>query len=423
MNLAVFLPDIQTMPYFEKQKYEALKSVYSSLTQDEIHFYDIPENPSGASLAKLLVELEQKKISKIIFLPFRDYAFVFVQELLTLLPQDFGFIFHLDGNFIFDSIAWSDLEKYLKHKSVKFICASKSQQALVQRFMESSSKVELLQPYLNLADTEVCQAKIEKLRLSHGVESDELVFLCSGPMQRQRYTLELSKVFLKLTEQLNIKVHLWLLGEFDDTGIPLVGKTQLPFEYYQQWTDLKLLFHNNKRVKLFDPDGLNDISLYFQASDIAVNLSTADNEDFNYQALYSSLNGLPLILSSWGSHFEFAQMSSTNFISLNSTSPFHSPNMNLCAKEIMKISLQTKRLTPDQRIKLKNLAMKYFSVDASIKQLESILNSKDVFEKFNPLFDKVCRSFARNPYAPFVDASSFGAYNPLYKNVYEPYFS
>ncbi len=421
MKIAVFSPKFSELGTFNSQKFLILKSQYDQLGH-EVSYFDYPDFSCEEILQELVSKMTSSGFDKIAFMPFKDSSFVFVREFISRLKLSVSIVFHLDGNFIFHSLKWSKLEPTLKDRTIELVCSSESQRKLIQRFLPSNYTVELLSPSLSAKPILYDAKTIEELRSKYCVSEDDVIFICTGSMERQKYILELSKVFFKLSEQLNIKAHLWLVGEFNDTGIPLAGRSQLPFEYYQQWTNLESVFGENLKLRFFDSPTDQNLDLYYQCSDFYLNLSTIDNDDFNYDVLEAYRNGLDLILSSWGSHLDFNVVDSTKQVPLNLDAPFLHPNMNAFAKLFITSSLHSKRLSKDRRLERIGKSLEHFSIDKSLKQLASILASRKVFPGFNDELDKVCDSFEKNPYAPFVDIASLGAYNQTYKNIYASYF-
>lgn len=415
LKLAIFEPDQRTLDSLDSEKYDFYKELYQS---DE-----------SFKCTSFLLNADKSEFKEIfdqyIFLPIKTSSFKSVKAYLKNIPLKASIIFHLDGQFIFQTKFWKDLSFDIKNRNVKFVVASKSHQKLVQTMLVNINEVFHLPLSLTkkLSLSAFENDKIETFRNELGVNSDEIVFLYHGPITRQSNLLELTRLVIKLRTLLNLKIHLWVYGRFDDIAVPLLGKTQLNYEYFQQWQMIVDSLDAQSFVRYFgEQEDVNE-KLVIDSSDWGVFPTSIDSEDFNFSALKLLSMGLPLVLSEWGSHFEFNFPDYLKHVSLVKDSPFHQVNLNNCAKILISLVQENNKLSQDQRTSLKQDVIAQYDKLASRDQLSAIFNANFNFTQFSEDFIKVEKSFDQNPYAPFVDVSTFGSYNLQFKTIYESYYS
>lgn len=412
MKLAIFEPDQRTLSSLDQEKYKILKDIYLNDKSSTNSTFTLTATQQD------LIEIHDQYI----FLPLKLTSFVLVEKILKTIPTKSSIIFHLDGEFVFQCKEWMSLLKTLKGRNIKFVTSSMSHQKLVQSLLGDNNKVFHLpvsiQPLIE-TNSEI----IRKFRTDLNVLEEDFVFLYNGPITRQSNILELTRMIIKLRSQLHLKIHLWIYGEFDDIAMPLIGKTQLNFEYYQQWKMMVDTFEAHDYIKYLGEAEELDEKGIIAASDWGIYPTAIDSQDFNFSALKFLSHGLPTILSDWGSHFEFISHDYIKRVSLVNDSPFHQVDINDCAKTIIKIVQNNDKKTKSQRDSLTQDILAKFSSDQNLQVIGQIFSARESFLGFSDLFLKAEKAFEFNPYAPFVDVSSFGSYNSNFKIIYESYIN
>lgn len=414
MKLAIFEPLQESQNSIEVDKYKILKNSYENDQSFDCSFFPI-------SIPKSFSDNKNQLFEHYIFLPLKDWCFDWLKILLKSIPHHSSLIFHLDGYFIFHAQKWSDLIPLLKGRKVKFVVTSTSHQELVKSLVGDNNEVSLMPVVPSHSFVLNDSDKILSFREKLSISCDEFVFLYHGPLTRQSNLLELTRLIIKLRSQLHLKIHLWVYGQFDDLAMPLIGKTQLNFEFYQQWKMMVDSFEAGDYIRYLGEQEDVDECAVISSSDWGIFATAIDSEDFNFFAHKLMAQGLPLILSQWGPHFDYKHSDFIKKIPLLTDSPFHQVDFNSLAKLLISLVQTKDKRSVSQRNTFihNNRSNERFDNESELRG--SLLRNNNIFSGFSELFLKVEESFEQNPYAPFVDIASFGAYNSIFKTIYEPY--
>tara|TARA_R110000868_G_scaffold180754_1_gene421410 strand:+ start:7111 stop:8331 length:1221 start_codon:yes stop_codon:yes gene_type:complete len=379
------------------------KQIYSFSESDQ--YLDI------RNLAKVIIEQD---FERVIFLSTSSIVFNYI-DLLVQLGYCGSFIFHVDENFVASSKQWIKLSDLDCH----FVCSSNRQLEFVRSFLSEPAQASLLSPVVK-KNIELVAAS--KLRKKMNIADDELVLLYHGDLSRQQHIIELTSLVLKFCAQISPKVNLWLCGQFKDVGIPLVGKTELEYEHYQSWLQLcRESPYGHKVVHLgeVESDQLADL---YAGADWGVFLGSDPAVDFDHAALCALSHGLPCVLSDWAGHSDLVFDGFVRTLPVK-VSGFHlSPDLKRFTKDLFLMLNKSSRSSSDVKSSCaKHYQTSFSSANASV-QLKKILNIKKPFKGFNLRMEQLAAAFERNPYAPFVDVTSYGGYNQEFEDIYASYF-
>ena len=413
MKLALLYAELSSSSRLESLQISQLIEGYKSLNHSS-KTYSLEPEIDYLNIRKICHSLIEQNTSHVIFLTKSAATFKIVEQ-LALLNFKGSFIFHLDGQFIFDAKEWSLLGKIKCH----FVCRSKKHLKFIQSFLQNKNQATLLSPV-----TEVASLKTTKreLRAKLNIGDDELVFLFVGNLARQQHVIELTSLMLKFCAQISPKINLWLSGQFKDEGIALVGKTELEFEHYQSW--LKLCHdspHGHKISYLGDLD-LPALQEVYAQADWGIFLGSDPAQDINPYALEALSHGLPCVLSNWGGHSDLDHEEYVRNLAVE-VKGFHlSPDLKRLTKDLFLMLNQGAKASSTNRTNCSKYYQEKFSSNFSTGDLEKILSKTDSFAGFTEQMDTLAAAFERNPYAPFVDVTSYGGYNQEFEEIYASYF-
>mgnify|MGYP003640130740 CR=1 FL=1 len=413
MKLALLHAELSSSSRLESLQISQLIEGYQSLNHPSQTFSLAPD-VDYLNIRKICSSLVDQKVDRIIFLTKSAATFKIIEQ-MSLIGFTGSFVFHLDGQFIFDAKEWGHLAKINCH----FVCRSKRSLELVKSFLKNKKQASLLGPVTEVVSLEKDNQKIrEKLKIAN----DELVFLFVGNISRQQHVIELTSLMLKFCAQISPKVNLWLCGQFKDEGIPLVGKTELEFEHYQSW--LKLCHdspHGHKIAYLGDLD-LPELQEVYAQADWGMFVGSDPAQDLDAHALEALSHGLPCVLSNWGGHSDLMHEKYVRSLAVE-VKGFHlSPDLKRLTKDLFLMLNQNVRPDDATRAACSKYYQDKFGTSFSPKVLEQILSQCDPFSGFNQQMITLAAAFERNPYAPFVDVTSYGGYNQEFEEIYASYF-
>lgn len=133
-----------------------------------------------------------------------------------------GIVVHVFGDFTLHSSEWSGVDFILKKRPLKFITASDSQRSLLSRFCAEKSLASLPFPVANNFSYD--GERRETIRKKWNVDVGQLVFLYTGRISTQKNVIEMIRAFDSANRQFNMNAKFVVCGEFDDLGIPFIGK-------------------------------------------------------------------------------------------------------------------------------------------------------------------------------------------------------
>lgn len=421
MKLALFLPDGNCLNEVEKKRFSSLVGAYESQVSLKLTKFTFPEELSLNQIDELAKTVNKGGFDALVFISSKPHPAAFLRRF-----TDLGFrndlIFHVDGNFTQDVLAWESLTAVLKMNKVKFITISQRHLLFVQSLFQNEKNVSYIPPSLDSSVVNNNYEPGELLRKQRGIKNNEWIFLYNGDLSRQKHIIELTSIFGRFISEINPNAQLWLNGKFDDQGIPYVGKSELSFEHFQQWQQVKNESAASDKIHYLGNLSGNELKPFLMAADWGVFPSTCNNEDFDFAALEALFSGLPCLLSDWGGNADLAHIKDTRLVPVKMENFHLSPDFTRLTKEIFLITTATKRPTVQEKTQRAQRIEKEFSLAKSSEQLLVELKLLSPFEGFTANMQKIARAYKRNAYAPFVDVSSFGGYNSEFEELYAPYF-
>lgn len=421
MKLALFLPASESTWQSCRQILKSLLALYDEQAGIEVDRYVLPQDASLDVIDALAKKVAGTKYDALVFPSHQPHPYSFLSR-YDLYDDSTALVFHCYGDFSIDARQWDRLSTIFKKRSVRFFAASTRQLKFLQTLMQDPSIVSYL-PFLPDVKTFRYQPGLgEKLRKERGINDDEWVFLYSGRLSRQKHILELTSVFDRFISQLYPKAQLWLAGEFDDLGIPYIGRTELAFEHYQHWHALRESSSAKDRIHYLGNLSASELASYAQAADCGVFASTHNDEDFGLAPLELLMCGTPCFLTDWGGYADFVEPLHTRTISIDMKNFLLAPDMGHLTKQLFVLTATTKRPSHHQREECASYYHSKFNQRELCKLLKHGLKKPAAFSGFSQNMERLVAALERNPYAPFVDVTSFGGYNKEFEELYAPYF-
>lgn len=417
----MFLPATENSWLSCRQILKSLVEVYEQGSTYQIDRYVLPEDSTLASMDALARQVSSTDYAALVFPSHRPHPHDFLVR-YNLYNQKTPLVFHAYGDFAVDARQWLRLDECFKTRPVRIFAASTRQQKFLQNLVSDPSSVSLL-PFLPDTETFKFQEGVgQQLRLERKVADDEWIFFYSGRLSRQKHILELTSVFDRFISQIFPKAQLWLAGEFDDLGIPYIGRSELPFEHYQHWLALKKQSKASDRIHYLGKLAPSELTRYAQAADWGIFASTHNDEDFGLAPLELLLAGTPCFLTDWGGYADFLGPGHTRTIPVDIKNFMLTPDMPRMTKELFVLTSTRKREEASARRARSDHYHGIFSQQKMAQELELGLNFKTNFAGFSENMERLVAAITRNPYAPFVDVASFGGYNKEFEDLYAPYF-
>lgn len=417
----MFLPATENSWLSCRQILKSLVELYEQGNAYQIDRYVLPEDATADVLDNLARQVSAGGYGALVFPSHRPHPYDFISRYSTY-NQTTPLVFHAYGDFAIDARQWARLESCFKTRSVRIYAASTRQQKFISNLVRDSACVELL-PFLPDDKNFVFKAGVgDELRKERGISDDEWVFFYSGRLSRQKHILELTSVFDRFISQIYPKAQLWLAGEFDDLGIPYIGRSELPFEHYQQWKSLVNASPAKNRIHYLGNLPSRELARYAQAADYGVFASTHNDEDFGMAPLEVLFSGTPCFLTDWGGYADFFSAGHTRTIPVDLRNFMLTPDLPRLTKELFVLTSTSQRDDHAKRAARSKHYHQLFSRDALAQKLQTSLVAKKTFAGFSESMKTLVSALNRNPYAPFVGVSSFGGYNTEFEELYASYF-
>ncbi|MCO4792570.1 MAG: glycosyltransferase family 4 protein [Bacteriovoracaceae bacterium] len=403
----------------ESSKWVSCRSITDNI---ETAYKDAYDNVStffiSESADKVQMFLEFKKIKDENFdlVAFIDHKptplNVFNSMEMAFSSYDPQVIIHVFGDFTLYSSEWSSVEKILKERPVKFVVASGAQKKLISHFVEDDSIVEI--PFPVHENFKFDSQKREKTRAKYNLKNEQ-VFLYTGRISSQKNVIELVKSFSSTKNQMGLDAKLLICGEFDDLGIPFLGKVMPEGSSIQNYyKELSRIEGSIEFLGNLEQDELIDL---YSAVDCFLSLSTHNDEDYGMSPAEALCSGLPCLLTSWGGYNSFAKMNSDNVktVSVNIEGDRLLPDLTNLRKQLMGSS----KLDNDGRKKLSDEMREILLPSKIGKVIKNNLENIKVFSGFKDELKKFSSCIELNPKAPF--RSGAGGYSDYYKKIYACY--
>lgn len=390
-----------------------LQDMYLKRFGEDVSIWTVPEEADKFAIYKTFQEVKEKKIDHIVFIDHKPTP----MNLIKYMDEAFGdyspkIIFHIFGDFTLFSPEWNAIDEILIKRPCHFIVASESQRKLLSQFVDSSNLSVIPFP---VSDEFIYKKEArEKTRSDLGLK-DEQLFIYTGRLSVQKNVIDLIKSFDSCVQQMGLNAKLLICGEFDDLGVPFLGKN-MPHGHFET-TFLSELNKTGSSIIYLGSKDHSELHNLYCASDTFVSLSAHNDEDYGMSPAEALSCGVPCILSGWGGFNSFHSYFSKNVSLVNMSIETETIAPDLV--QFRKLLLASKMLTELERESLSKDAQRMFGVTKGGEELTNLIPRVKEFNGFSPTFKKFSACFELNPKAPF--RSGLGGYSDLYKEIYKSY--
>lgn len=412
-----------------------LQETYKLLANKfELNWFQIPikylsdEIDRSCSHIKDLVEkLKNDRPDRIIFIDHLPNPAEILNNLSLLidLNQMPEVLIHVYGDFTYFSKDWLDLAPKLINHKVKFLTASASQKKILSFLCENSDVVEQFCFPVSSADFFYDSTARRKLREEYQIADQDIVILYSGRISLQKNVDILIKEYLKLNKSFNHKIHLWLVGAFDDMGAPFMGaETEEGYLYSKidrMLSGLPEKFIN--RIKFWglqDKHSLRDIK---SAADMFISLSLYHDEDYGMSPAEALACGLPTLLTDWGGYSSFASKTWRCQLVPVSITEFGLKIKTSAILEFFKTYLDS-YITDKDRKRWSDEFLGQFSIEKNSERLETIIKDKfNSFRGFNWAMSPLAQIYGKTSGNKSINAHASPSDKNFYYQIYKNYIS
>lgn len=407
-----------------------LEKVYRILFEkDEIVLIKVPQNFNRYNAYNIASEIKLKDIEQIFWLDHKPNAAILL-DALDRVYTNVSFEkkpklnIHLFGDFVLDCLGWQQVGVALANWPLHFFVASKKQQELVESFFVSDKKIVSVIPFpvdeksFYYDSTEGLRKKFrEKL----SVDENDLVLVYTGRISYQKNIEMLVKTFSTAQVLFQKKVHLWIIGEWDDILMPYSGKFGPLGSFYAQFNGTSEKYLNNN-IKFLGKLDSKQLLESYNAADMFISLSTYNDEDYGMSPAEAMSCGLPCLLSNWGGYSSFAEYSpKVNLVPVLFGNTRAQVNHDLARKSLIK-AVGELPLNSNDRNKASVKAQEKISLAGVSKLLATQLSQLEhgPVTDFSTEFLRLCVLSEMNPGSPFKNGKKLEL-SDFYKVVYARY--
>lgn len=339
------------------------------------------------------------------------------------------FIIHLFGDFSLYYSEWKKSAEFLEYFEVEFVAASDRQKILVDKFIKPHLKSHICPFPINEKEFHFKHDLRDQQRSFWGLKRDEVAYVFTGRLSRQKRIHQLINTFSKFIQSHNnTKAHLFLYGNFDNIGDHFVGIWETEGEYFRKVNRLyrSLPSKVQKRIHFMGAVPNNELKAVYHGADYLVNFSVHNDEDYGMSVAEALSCGLPVILTDWGG------LSSFNKVGIEGATHYIPVKIGKRGKliqtqkaeEILTTTYQENWAKDSQSYKEKRNALslkthQLFGINANSSIIKNLITSQSKkFNKFSPLLERVitAQSFNNTPY--ITDRKVI---NHLYREIYSSY--
>lgn len=217
---------------------------------------------------------------------------------------------HIYGNFTIRAKAWLQSEKLLRKFKIHFICASSRQKLLVGNFIKNSSQEISVCPFPVDCDDFFYSEELRVNTRHHlGIDKEESVLIFTGRICLQKNIDRLISEVAAAMSKSSKKYKLFIVGNYDDTGLPyFMASNHKLGTYYQKLnkTLISLDSHISEKIFFLGTKTASELNALYNAADAFLSLSLYHDEDFGMSPAEALICGLPVVLSDWGGYSDFA---------------------------------------------------------------------------------------------------------------------
>lgn len=385
--------------------------------------YSVDQTPDEIiNVAEKIVEANPEVI---LILDHKPHPLALLQVIIPLLEKEKQkprFVFHVFGDFTLYYSHWDRLGSLLEGYSVDFIVASHRQKHLIDKFLPETTR-SFVCPFPVDKNEFSFNEGVRKLqRKEWGLKEDELAFVFTGRLSRQKRTHTLLKAFTEFIEKTGTdKVHLYLYGNTDHIGDQFVGKWEMEGEYFRKINKIYKSLPLPVQKKIHFMGGVPNAELrgVYQGADMLVNLSVHNDEDYGMSVAEAQCSGMPSILTDWGglASFEHKDLpGATRFIPVKigtkSKLIDYTGVLQSFEEALQKGHFKNRELIAQK-------AINRFGVEACSLIITNILNTEaPAFTKFSRFFDRVLERYSMTG-TPYITETK--NINNLYREIYSSY--
>lgn len=359
----------------------------------------------------------------IVVLDHKPHPIYILQQILKLMGRKPRIVFHVFGDFTLYYPQWDKLCATLVDYQVDFVVASERQKHLIDKYLPSNLGCSVCPFPVDKHEFHYVPALRNLQRKEWGLKDDDMAFVFTGRLSRQKRIHSLLNIFSKALEITKAEnAHLFLFGAPDHIGDPFVAKWDSEGEYFRKINRIYRGLPKNvqERIHFMGNVPNSELKSVYQAADMLVNLSVHNDEDYGMSVAEAQCSGLPAILTDWGGlagfyHSELPE--ATQYIDVVIGSKNKLIDSKSAINAIVK-TIQTDRFT--KRKELSEAAYKKFGVETAGEIVKNIL-SRDTakFTELSPFFQQVLEKivFTTNPYINIKNHEL----NNLYRKIYSSY--
>jgi glycosyltransferase involved in cell wall biosynthesis len=391
----------------------------------ELTFHTMPKDYSVVGFTKLMNQVKTEKPDQIIWPEYSPPPLSFARCLERaykdekVKPQ---VRFHIYGDFVLNIADWVSCSEVFKKMPVQFIAASDKQKQLLEKFVIGSDNLVSLCPFPVDSATFYFDSNLRKKKRDElGILDDEILVLYSGRLSFQKniyHMLLTLKEFLKVSPT---KLRFFLAGPIDDLGVPYLGGGGDPlcvfFGHYLKVQKGLGSFFSDGTFKNIGNQSQESLHGLYCASDVLLNLSTHNDEDYGMAPAEALASGCPAILSNWGGFYSFKKMMGkfVKLVGVKKEQGRFLPTYSSGIKEFLNFSVATE----EERKEISELANSKFGIVSASKTLDAILKESSYFEGYTDDAYKLSTAFQNTLSGPFKAHS--GSFNESYFKIYTDY--
>lgn len=279
------------------------KSLIDSCRQydQDIRIVELNQTSSNSSDLDLFLH----ETPEVIFVahPLVIHHSLFRQMLLSAQSSKVKFIIYVVGDFLRRGLEYIELEHLMMGKDIHWVFPSESYANVARPMFENPQEVSAQAIALDRRFG-FDEKKRKSARESLGLKDNELCFIYTGRISRQK-NIELSIELIKKSCQQNgIQYKFLLVGTIDDfegASVGLPEKLGSMFYRLKKWEDENVVWVPEKNSE--------QLAALYNGADIFVSLSCYHDESFGLSPLEALGSGLPCLLSRWGGYRDFQKVS------------------------------------------------------------------------------------------------------------------
>jgi glycosyltransferase involved in cell wall biosynthesis len=307
-------------------------------------------------------------------------------------------IFHVYGDFTLYTHLWSECEKKLRDRRVRFICASPRQRQLIAGFVRRSKDMVSVCPFPIAPDEYGWQEGLrEKSRSKHGLREDEFTFVYTGRLSMQKNILKMIWDVSNQAQKLGRPWKLLLAGLFDDLGHTFFGIHLRAGAYFNAFEKCmsSLPEELKGRIQYLGTLGKADLRALYHAADLFVSFSTHHDEDYGLSPVEALCCGCPGLVTDWGGFggFKIDERSLTMIPVVLSEQGARVESSSLPLKELFRFESEEAKRDRSQ------MYLEHFGLEKAARLVEDALSQEaPKFSSFTPQLKRhalLCRRMGK----------------------------